>query len=159
MNETVIKRVMIFSLILGATIGLLSAIPAIIGVCLFILSFFSSVIVICYLRQKENYFSYLDNQQGATLGGLIGFFSGIGFLASFCPMVIILHLIFKTYYSYAIPYIIQEALWLFLIIVFMVSIIFAMTNAASGMVVAFVLIRFAKKPNEYDAPLDIKIED
>ena len=74
-------------------------------------------------------------------------------------MVIILHLIFKTYYSYAIPYIIQEALWLFLIIVFMVSIIFAMTNAASGMGVAFVLNRFAKKPNEYDAPLDIKIED
>ena len=75
-------------------------------------------------------------------------------------MVCILRLIFKErYYSYAIPDIITEAFWLFVVIVLMVSIIFALTNSAVGMGVAFMLNKIEDKPENYDAPLDIKIED
>lgn len=159
MNELVLKRAIIFSLILGATLGLLALIPALVGISLFVLAFLSSAIVMIYMKAKENFFSSLDIQQGATIGGVIGFFSGIGFFISFAPMVMILHLIFKGYYSYAIPYIVQDALWLFLVIIFMVAIMFALTNAASAMGVTFVLNRLTEKPKDYDAPLDIKIDD
>lgn len=159
MNELVIKRTSIFSLILGATLGLVALIPALMGLALFVLAFICPVIIISYMRAKENFFAILDTQQGATIGGLIGFFATIGFFITFCPMVILLHLIFKSYYTYAIPYIIQDAFWLFLIIVFMVGIMFAMTSAAVGMGVSFVMGRFLEKPKEYDAPLDIKIDD
>lgn len=159
MNEIIAKRAVIFSLILGAVLGLISLIPAIIGFALFTLSFLASVIVILYMKQNEKHLGIIDNQQGAILGGLIGFFATIGFFASFSPMVCILKMIFKSYYSYAIPYAIQDALWLFFIIIFMVGIIFAMTNSASGMGIAFVLNKFEQLPKDSDAPLDIKIED
>ncbi len=159
MNEIVAKRACIFSLILGAIIGLISLIPQAIGAMLFVLSFLSSAIVIFYMKKNEKHLGFLTNEQGAILGGLIGFFSGAGFFASFCPMVCILHLIFKGYYSYAIPYMLNDAMWLFFVVVLMVCFIFALTNAASGMGIAYVLNYFEKKPDNHDAPLDIKIED
>ncbi len=160
MNQLIIKRAAIFSLILGAVLGLLALFPSIIGFSIFTAGFLASIIIILYMKKNEKHLGIIDNEQGAILGGIIGFFSGIGFFASFSPMVCILRLIFKQkYYSYAIPDIITEAFWLFIIIVIMVSIIFAMTNSATGMGTAFLLNKIEEKPKDYDAPLDIKIED
>ncbi len=160
MNQIVVKRAAVFSLILGAFLGLLALFPSVIGFSLFIVSFLSSLIVILYMKRNEKYLGIIDNEQGAILGGIIGFFSGIGFFAAFSPMVCILRLIFKEkYYSYAIPDIISDAFWLFIVIIVMVSIIFALTNSAVGMGTAFMLNKIEDKPKDYDAPLDIKIED
>ena len=160
MNELVIKRAAIFSLILGATLGLLALFPSVIGFSLFIVSFLAAAIIILYMKRNDKHLGIIDNEQGAILGGIIGFFSGIGFFVAFSPMVCILRLIFKEkYYSYAIPDIITEAFWLFVIIVVMVSIIFALTNSAVGMGTAFMLNKIEEKPKDYDVPLDIKIED
>lgn len=158
MNELVIKRAIIFSLIFGAVLGLLASIPTIIGICVAIVTFFASPIVILYMKKNEKYLNYLDNEKGAILGSIIGFSTGLGFFITFTLMVCILSLIMKIY-SYGIPYIISNAFWLYLIIIIMVSAIFAMINAASGMGIIFLINRFSKKPQEYDAPLDIKIED
>ena len=49
MNETVAKRAFIFSLILGAFIGVASLIPQIIGFSLFTLIFLSAPMVIIYM--------------------------------------------------------------------------------------------------------------
>jgi len=160
MNQLIIKRASIFSLILGSVLGLIALFPAAIGFVIFILGFLSSILVILYMKKNEKHLGIIDNEQGAILGGFIGFFSGVGFFASFTPMVFILKLIFKdAYYSYAIPYILNDAFWLFLVIVFMVSLIFALTNSAAGMLAAFLLSKIENKPKDYDAPLDIKIED
>ena len=159
MNEIIIKRAVIFALILGALIGLLSSIPSLIGFSILVLSFFTSLIVIFYMKRNEKYLGIITTQQGAILGGIIGFFSGVGFFVTFCPMVCILHLIFKTYYSYGIPDILHDAFWLFIVIVIMVGAIFGMINSATGMAVAWFLDKIEKKPENSDAPLDIKIED
>ena len=129
------------------------------GISIFVLAFFSSVFVIIYMRKDEKYVAFLDSQQGAIMGALIGFFESIGFFVTFCPMVCILHLIFKSYYSYMIPDMLQDALWLFVVVVLMVGLIFALTNSATGMGVAWVMSYFEKKPENFDARLDIKIED
>ena len=160
MNQLIVKRASIFSLILGAILGLIALFPSIIGFALFTVGFLASIIVILYMKKNEKHLGIIDNEQGAILGGIIGFFTGIGFFASFSPMVCILRLIFKEkYYSYAIPDIVTEAFWLFVIIVIMVSVIFALTNSATGMATAFMLNKIEEKPKDYDAPLDIKIED
>ena len=159
MNEILIKRTILFSLILGALIGLISTIPSMIGFSIFVMSFFTSVIVIFYMKRNEKYLGYINNQQGTILGGIIGFFSGVGFFITFCPMVCVLHLIFKNYYSYGIPDVLKDAFWLFIVIVLMVSGIFAILNCATGMAVACILEKVEKKPENSDTPLDIKIND
>lgn len=159
MNQIIAKRTAIFSLILGAVLGLASLIPALIGFMLFVLAFFSSVIVMLYMKKNEKHIAYLTNEQGAIMGGIVGFFSTIGFFVSFCPMVCIIKLIFKKYYAYMIPDMLNSAMWLFFVVVFMVAFIFALTNSASGMGTTWILGNIEKKPENIDARLDIKIED
>ena len=98
MNQIVVKRAAIFSLILGAALGLLALFPSVIGFSLFIVAFLSSAIVILYMKKNEKHLGIINNEQGAILGGIIGFFSGVGFFASFSPMVCILRMIFKEKY-------------------------------------------------------------
>ncbi len=159
MNETILKRASIFALILGGAIGIFSLVPSLIGFAIVVLLFFTSVIVIFFMKKDEKYLAFIDTQQGAILGGVIGFFSGVGFFATFAPLVCLVKLIFKTYYAYGIPDVFKEALWLFVVIVFMVSVFFALLNSASGMAVAWIFEKIEKKPQNSDAALDIKIED
>jgi len=159
MNELVVKRSAIFSLLLGAVLGLAELLPFLIGNVLFALSFFSSVIIILFMKKNDKHLGFIDTKEGAILGGIIGFLSTIGFFLTFSPMVCILRLILKErYYSYAIPEAFSMGLWLFAIIVLMVAGTFALTNSATGMGVAFGLSYF-EKPQNPDARLDIKIED
>lgn len=159
MNELVVKRAVIFSLILGAFLGLISLIPSLIGIGILILSFFSSVIVILFMKKNEKYLGIIDTQQGAILGSIIGFFSSVGFFISFCPMVMLISMIYKKYYTYTIPYIVQDALWLLFIIIFMVGAMMALLNSVGGMALAYLFDKLEKKPADYDARLDIKIDD
>ncbi len=158
MNETVIKRATIFSLILGACLGIVSVLPFAIGFALFTLVFLVGPIIIIYMKKNEKYLSFLNNEQGATFGAIVGFASTIGFFASFCPLVCILKLIFKNYYAFMIPDMLTTALWLFFVLLFMLALIFAATNAASSMGIVWIYSYFEKKPSEDDS-LDITIED
>ena len=159
MNQVIAKKTAIFAVILGAIIGIISLFPIFIGFSLFVLSFFSSTIVMLYMKKNEKHIAYLTNEQGAIMGGIIGFFATIGFFLTFSPMVCILRLIFKTYYSYMIPDMLRDAIWLFIVLVFMVGVIFALTNSATGMGTSWVLNHIEKEPENLDARLDIKIED
>ena len=59
MNQLIIKRAVLFSLIFGACIGLVSSIPFLIGISIFVLAFFSSVFVILFMRKDEKYVAFL----------------------------------------------------------------------------------------------------
>ena len=158
MNETVVKRALIFSLILGAFIGVASLVPAIIGFGVFTLMFLAAPIIIIYMKKNEKYLSFINNEQGAIFGAIIGFGATIGFFASFAPLVCLIRFIFKTYYSYMIPDMISSALWLFFVLVFMIALVFAATNAVSAMGLAWFYSYSEKKPQD-EGRLDIKIDD
>ena len=158
MNETVVKRASIFSVIFGAIIGIISLIPSFIGFSIFILMFVSAPSVIIYMKNNERHLSFINNEQSAILGAIIGFAATIGFFASFSPLVCILKLIFKNFYAYMIPDMLSSALWLFFVLVFMVALIFAATNSASAMGLSWFYAHFENQPDE-DNRLDIKIED
>ena len=159
MNQIIAKRAALFALIFGAAIGLASLLPFFVGFCLFVLSFFSSTIIMLYMKKNEKHLAYLTNEQGAIMGGIVGFFATIGFFITFSPMVCILKLNFKSYYSYMIPDMLKDAMWLFFVLVFMVGIIFALTNSATGMGTTWILNQIQKEPENVDARLDIKIEE
>ena len=159
MNQIIAKKAVVFSLMLGAIIGLVSLFPFFIGFCLFVLGFFTSIIILLYMKKNEKHLSYLTNEQGAIFGGITGFFATIGFFVTFSPMVCILKFIFKTYYAYTIPDMLKDALWLFFVLVFMVALIFALTNSASAMGATWILSHIEKAPDNLDARLDIKIEE
>ena len=158
MNELIIKRAFIFSLIFGASIGLGCVIPAVIGLGLFILMFLSAPLIILYMKKNEKSLNFLNNEHAAIYGAIIGFGATVGFFASFSPAVCILKLIFKNYYAYMIPDLLTTAMWLFFVLLFMIAFIFAATNAASAMGLAWVYSHFEKKPEDENR-LDLKIED
>ena len=159
MNSVIAKKAGIFSVVLGAIIGIISLFPFAIGLSLFVLGFLSSAIVILYMKKDEKHISYLTNEQGAILGGIIGFFATIGFFVIFSPMVFIIHLINKNYYAYIIPDMLSSAIWLFFVVVFVVALFFALFNATVGMGTIWLINMFEAKPKDHDARLDIKIED
>jgi len=158
MNEIIVKRASLFSLILGAFMGVLSILPSLVGFAIFFLMLFCAPTVIIYMKKDEKYLGFLNYNQSAILGGIIGFVATIGFFAAFAPLVCTIKMIIKTYYAYMIPDMLSSALWLFVVIVFFVAFIFAMTNSASALGLAWIFARFKKKPKEEDG-LDITIED
>ncbi len=159
MNRLIVKRAAAFSFLLGAILGIMAIIPFISGLAYLILILLSSVAVILYMKKNEKYLGIIDTQQGAILGGIIGFVTTIGFCTVFLPMKFILSLIFTKSTDLGISFFFTTAPWLFFIIIFIVAVILGFINSATGMGTAYFLGYFEKKPEGYYAPLDIKIED
>ena len=159
MNKLIVKRAAAFSFLLGAVLGLMAILPLVSGLAFFILILFSSVLVILYMKKNEKHLGVINTEQGAVLGGIIGFISTFGFCVTFLPMKFILSLIFTKTTDLGISYFFTTAPWLFFIIIFMTCFILALVNSATGMGTAYFLNYFEKKPEGYDAPLDIKIDD
>ena len=162
MNQIIVKKAMIFSLILGACLGLIMHIPSytIVGFALMVLLFLSSVSIILYMKKNEKHLSFIDNREGAILGSIAGFFTTLGAFASFTPMAYMLYFInHNNYFGSLAHTFINETFWLFCIVAFMTSFIFAATNAATGMGLAYILKFFEKKPENSDAQIDIEIND
>ena len=162
MNQTIVSKAIMFSLIFGACLGLLWHVPSytIVGIIITILLFLSSVFIILYMKKNEKHLSFIDNREGAILGGIAGFFTTLGAFLSFSPMAYILYLInHNSYFGSLIHTFVSETFWLFCVIVIMTSLIFAFTNSATGMGLAYILGFFEKKPENSDARIDIEIND
>ncbi len=162
MTQLIVKKTIVFSLILGACLGLIWHIPSytILGLVLTILLFLSSVLIILYMKKNEKHLSFIDTRQGAVIGGIAGFFATLGAFISFSPMAYILYLInHNNYFGSLIHTFINETFWLFCIIVIMTCLIFAFTNSATGMSLAYILKFFEKQPDEENTNIDIEIND
>ena len=159
MNKLIVKRTCAFSFLFGAILGIMAIVPFTSGLAFFILILFSSVIIILYMKKNEKHLGIINTEQGAILGGIIGFVATLGFCVTYLPMNFILSLIFTKSTDLGISYFFTTAPWLFFIMIFMTCFILGLTNSATGMGTAYILSYFEKKPEGYDAPLDIKIED
>ena len=162
MNQIIVKETVIFSLIFGACLGLIWHIPSytIVGLVLTILLFLSSVFIILYMKKNEKHLSFINTREGAILGGIAGFFSTLGAFISFAPLAYIFYFINNNnYFGSLIHSFVHETFWLFCIIVIMTCLIFAFTNAATGMGLAYILNFFEKKPEDSDARIDIEVND
>lgn len=140
----IIKNISVFSAIFGAGLAFLALIPALMPVItLFILPFLSAMVIFAALRLTNKSYNF-EMKEYVILGGITGAISGFSFLIIFTPLVLLIHLFFKNYYTYGINY-----LNFFVAIVFIVtiSIIFLITNTAGGMLAGLLEKQFDKFKN------------
>lgn len=126
-----LKKLAIYSVILGAACAIISLIPFFMPVIsLFLLPFLGAIAPIILLVKLDNFDSG-ENKTFAILGAISGFCICLSYCIVFVPIVFLIHLIFKSYYDYGVQY-----LNLFLSILFfvMVSIVYVTANAALGLI-------------------------
>ena len=168
MNTLIAKKATVYSLIIGAILALFGSFNFLMGLVSFALAVFVAPVVI-FILQKRNEIGFLDNQQGAAIGALSGFFATVSFFIIFTPITLFLNWLapiigskikfISTYhYSYGLTSLIRpDTLWVFGLIVIVIGILIALTNSATGMGSTFLLSQFNKKPEDLEE-IDIKIE-
>lgn len=151
MNPLIIKQIAILSAILGGILGLITLIPFINGFSFFVLLVGVAAIVIVYMK-RNNLLGIIDAKEGATLGAIIGFVSFIAFSIAFVPLVSLIGLIFKSYYTYGILYLLKASgFFVLIMLVLFLAILSALMNAFTGLVTAYVyefLTGIKKESNE-----------
>lgn len=157
MNILIVKKAAFYSIITGVVLALVGTVSFFAGLVFFALGLLSAPAVIFFMKSK-NEIGFLENEQGAALGAVIGFFAALAFFVIFTPAVLIIHAIKPSYYSYGLPYMVTfDTFWLFIVIVVTIGILCALTNATTGMGAIFLLSQFEKKPDDIEE-IDINIE-
>src|SRR5574344_1672430 len=134
MNLLLIKQISLLSAILGAILGIITLVPFINGFSFLILLVGVAAIVLVYLK-KNDLIGIIDVKEGATLGAIIGFVSFIAFSVAFIPLVSIIGLIFKNYYTYGILYLLKASgFFVLVMLVLFMAILSALMNAFTGLV-------------------------
>lgn len=143
LNTDTLKNTSIYSAIFGAGLAIFALIPALMPtISLFLLPFLSAIIVLTALKKlSPDTLKGLQTKDFAILGGISGTICCASFLIIFSPMVLILKLLIKNYYTYGIDF-----LNFFLASVLIVSImlIFFSTNAVGGLLTGFLINWFEK---------------
>ena len=158
MNTISIKAAIILSLIFGAIFGIVSVIPLFLGLCCFILLFLSAILILIYMKKDKKYLDKINVKDGGILGAFIGFFSLVGFFISYAPLVCIVKLIFRNYYTF-IPEMLKDMLWLFLILVFMAAMTSAAINAAGAMGISWLYQYIETKENKVSNVIEEKTNE
>ncbi len=134
-DKSFLKMLIIFSMITGAIISIITLIPPIMWLAFTILMFFTGPFVLIYLK-KLNLIKTINTQAGLIIGSISGACSFIGFSIIFFPVAFILQLIFK----------IQAYIWVkvvffnigFLIpMIILTALISALLNAFSGFLISY----------------------
>lgn len=127
-----IKEITKISLILGAILGAVALIPFVVFLAFLFLFLFASVSVAIY---KKDFLPGLDYRQTVFWGMFTGATASIGFFTIFIPITLILSFIFNGYLSYGLTYLIKfDALWFSIIILLVVMLVCASSNAISLMI-------------------------
>lgn len=151
MNALLVKQTAILSAILGGILGVLTLIPFVRNFSFMLLILCISAVIIIYMKRNE-LIGIIDVKEGAILGAIIGFVSFIAFSIVFVPLVAIVGLIFKGYYTFGITYLLKASGFfvLIMLVVFM-GLLSALMNAFAGLATAYlyeVLSGIKKEENE-----------
>lgn len=144
------KKTFIITSILGLILGAVASIPipTLIIYIMFFMSCLASPAIIIYLKTKNLYF-YNDYKQAAFFGAGVGIVSTVAFMVTFIPLCLILGLIPNNEYMIALRALLSpEALWLDIIIIFMLALISAASNSVSAMGVQYLINLNIKKSFE-----------
>lgn len=140
-----IKKIALYSLIVGAICGIFSLFPYFMPFfSLFFLLFLGSVVPFILLVKKDGFYSS-ENLTYIFLGALSGFCLCTGFLAVFVPFVLIIHFITKSYYDYGLQYL---NLFLFVLFFAMISLVYVVINAGAGLLFGIVYKYIREKTND-----------
>lgn len=161
MNQIVVKHTAILSAILGAIIGVLTLIPFVRNFSFMLLMLCISAVIIVYMK-KNDLIGIIDAREGAILGGIIGFVSFIAFAIVFVPLVAIVGLIFKGYYTFGITYMLRiSGLFVLVMLIVFMGTLSALMNAFSGLVTAYLyeVLSGIKKEEKQEENIDFEIKE
>lgn len=149
MNTKVLKQITFLSIVLGAMLGLITAIPFIGSIAFWILMCIASTIIITMMTKSE-LLIINSVRESAVLGAIIGFTSFLGFSLFYVPIIIILAKYFNIYPNYGISMALSNAsLGVIIIFVIFVAILSATLNAFSGFLTFYGINFFKSNNNEH----------
>ena len=93
-DKSLIKIIIVSSLISGAVLGIIPLIPALIWVAFIFLMFFISPFILIYMK-KLDLIQDIDIENSLVIGAIAGFSACFGFALIYFPIAFILQLIFK----------------------------------------------------------------
>lgn len=161
MNPLLVKQTAILSAILGGILGILTVIPFVRNFSFLLLILCVSAVVIIYMK-KNDLIGIIDVKEGAILGAIIGFVSFIAFSIVFIPLVAIIGLIFKGYYTFGILYMLRvSGFFVLIMLVIFLGILSALMNAFAGLVTAYMyeVLTGIKKEEKKEENIDFEIKD
>lgn len=161
MNPLLVKQTAILSAILGGAIGVLTLIPFVRNFTFMILILCIAAVVIIYMKKNE-LIGVIDVREGAILGGVIGFVSFIAFSIVFIPLVAIVGLIFKGYYTFGITYMLRvSGFFVLIMLVVFMAILSALMNAFAGLTTAYIyeVLSGIKKEEKENENVDFEIKE
>ena len=133
--EIISKKTLQLTSILGLVMGAIASIPipTLIIYIMFFMFCLTAPALIIYLKAKGEYYCS-DFKESAFFGAGVGIISTITFMITFIPLCLLFGLIPNNEYMIALRALISpQALWLDIIIIFMLSIISAGVNSVSAM--------------------------
>jgi len=132
MNKKILKLISILSLLLGAVLGVVTAVPFIGTFAFWILMCFASTVVLLFMIKKE-LLIINSVQESAILGSIVGFISFIGFSIFYIPIIILLAKAFQIFPNYGISMALSNASFgLIIVFVIFMGVLAATLNAFSG---------------------------
>lgn len=161
MNPLIVKQSSILSAILGGILGVLTLIPFVRNFSFLLLILCISAVIIIYMK-KNDLIGIIDVKEGAILGAIIGFVSFIAFSIVFVPLVSLVGLIFKGYYTFGITYMLRiSGFFVLIMLVIFLGILSALMNAFSGMVTAYMyeVLSGVKKEEKTEENIDFEIKN
>lgn len=159
MNPLLVKQASILSAILGGILGILTLIPFVRNFSFLLLILAISAVVIVYMK-KNNLIGIIDVREGAILGGIIGFVSFIAFSIVFVPLVAIVGLIFKGYYTFGITYMLRvSGFFVLIMLVVFLGILSALMNAFAGLATAYFYEILSGLKKEENESVDFEIKE
>lgn len=143
LNTDIIKKISIYSAIFGAGLAVLALIPALMPtISLFLLPFLSGIIILLALKKlSPDTLKGLQTKDFSILGGIAGTICCTSFLIIFSPMVLILKIFIKNYYTYGIDFL---NFFLASVLIISIMLIFFSTNAVGGLFTGFLINWFDK---------------
>lgn len=158
MNTLLVKQSSILSAILGAAIGVLTLIPIVRNLTFMVLILCLSAVVIVYMK-RHDLVGILDVREGALLGGIIGFVSFVAFSIVYIPLVSIISLIFKSYNTSGIIYLVNASgFFVLVMLVLFLAVLSALMNAFAGLTTIYVyeILSGIKKEQNENVNFEIK---
>lgn len=159
MNPLLVKQTAILSAILGGIIGVLTLIPFVRNFSFMILILCIAAVIIVYMK-KNDLIGIIDVKEGAVLGAIIGFVSFIAFSIVFIPLVSIVGLIFKGYYTFGILYMMRvSGFFVLILLVLFLAFLSALMNAFAGLTTAYVYEVLTGLKKESNENIDFEIKE
>lgn len=134
-NKELLKVLSIFSIIIGAILGVLPLIPALTGIAFFLLLFIVSPFTLIYFKHIKIIEDY-NMEKCLIIGAISGAIACVGFTLIYFPIAFILQLIFKIN-SFIWIKVLFTNIGFVIPMVFFTSIISAISNSFSAFLIAY----------------------